>query len=274
LSLNLESELDIAIAAARRAGGLLQMHFERGVQAHTKSTPFDLVTEADRASEAVIVAALTKAFPDHGILAEEGGGKHAESEYVWLVDPLDGTTNFAHGYPQFSVSIALLHAGSMVVGVVYDVMRDELFTATRGAGARLNGRLIRVSSTPTLILSLLATGFPYDRQTNPQNNLNQFGDSLLHAQGVLRVGSAALDLAAVAAGRLDGYWELKLKPWDLAAGAMLVTEAGGRVTDPQGTAPDLWTGSVVASNGHIHDEMLARLRQADPDCPMQSFVLH
>ena len=238
------------------------MHFERGVQAHTKSTPFDLVTEADKASEAVIVAMLTKAFPDHGILAEEGGGNHAESEYVWLVDPLDGTTNFAHGYPQFSVSIALLHAGSTVAGVVYDVMRDELFAATRGAGARLNGRLIRVSSTLTLALSLLATGFPYDRQTNPQNNLDQFGDSLLHAHGVLLAGSAALDLAAVAAGRLDGYWEFKLKPWDLAAGVMLVAEAGGCVTDPQGAAPDLWTGSVVASNGRIHDELLARLRQA------------
>jgi myo-inositol-1(or 4)-monophosphatase len=238
------------------------MHFERGVQAHTKSTPFDVVTEADKASEAVIVAMLTKAFPDHGILAEEGGGNHAESEYVWLVDPLDGTTNFAHGHPQFSVSIALQHAGSIVVGVVYDVMRDELFTAARGAGARLNGRPIRVSCTPALTYSLLATGFPYDRQTDPQNNLDQFGDLLLRAQGVLHGGSAALDLAAVAAGRLDGYWEFKLKPWDLAAGVMLVAEAGGCVTDPQSAAPDLWTGSVVASNGHIHDELLARLRQA------------
>jgi myo-inositol-1(or 4)-monophosphatase len=237
------------------------MHFERGVQAHTKSTPFDLVTEADKASETIIVAVLTEAFPNHRILAEEGGGNHAESEYVWLVDPLDGTTNFAHGHPQFSVSIALQHAGSTVVGVVYNIMRDELFTAARGAGARLNGRPIRVSCTPTLTHSLLATGFPYDRQTDPQNNLDQFSDLLLRAQGVLHGGSAAIDLAAVATGRLDGYWEFKLQPWDLAAGAMLVDEAGGRVTTPQGAALDLWTGNVVASNEHIHGEMLAHLRQ-------------
>jgi len=261
LSLNFNHELDVAIIAAHRAGGLLRMHFERGVQAHTKSTQFDLVTEADKASETIIVTVLTEAFPDHRILSEEGGGNHAESEYVWLVDPLDGTTNFAHGHPQFCVSVALQHAGSTVVGVVYNVMRDELFTAVRGAGARLNGCPIRISCTPTLTGSLLATGFPYDRQSDPQNNLDQFGDLLLRAQGVLHEGSAAIDLAAVAAGRLDGYWEFKLQPWDLAAGAMLVGEAGGSVTSPQGGTLDLWTGNVVASNGHIHGEMLANLCQ-------------
>ena len=145
---------------------------------------------------------------------------------------------------------------------VYDVMRDELFTAARGAGARLNGLPIRVSCTPTLVHSLLATGFPYDRQTDPQNNLDQFCDLLLRAQGVLHEGSAALDLAAVAAGSLDGYWEFKLKPWDSAAGAMLVAEAEGRVTDPHGAALDLWTGNIVASNGYIHDGILAHLHQA------------
>jgi len=258
---NFNRELDVAIIAAHRAGGLLRMHFGRGVQAHTKSTQFDLVTEADKASETIIVAVLAEAFPNHRILSEEGGGNHAESEYVWLVDPLDGTTNFAHGHPQFCVSIALQQAGSTVVGVVYNVMRDELFTAARGAGARLNGRPIRVSCTPTLTGSLLATGFPYDRQSDPQNNVDQFGDLLLHAQGVLHGGSAAIDLAAVAAGRLDGYWEFKLQPWDLAAGAMLVDEAGGSVTNSQGAALDLWTGNVVASNGHIHSEMLAHLFQ-------------
>ncbi len=261
MPLNFNRELDVAITAAHRAGGLLRMHFERGVQAHTKSTPFDVVTEADKASETTIVAELTKAFPSHRILSEEGGGNHAESEYVWLVDPIDGTTNFAHGHPQFCVSIALQYAGRTVVGVVYNVMRDELFTAERGAGAWLNGRPIRVSCTPTLTHSLLGTGFPYDRQSDPQNNLDQFGDLLLRAQGVLHGGSAAIDLATLAAGQLDGYWEFKLKPWDLAAGAILVDEAGGSVTSPQGSALDLWTGNVVASNGHIHGEMLAHLRQ-------------
>jgi myo-inositol-1(or 4)-monophosphatase len=261
LLLDFNREMDVAVLAAHKAGGLLRMHFERGVQAHTKSTQFDLVTEADKASETTILAVLTEAFPNHRILSEEGGGNHAESEYVWLVDPLDGTTNFAHGHPQFCVSIALQHAGGTVAGVVYNVMRDELFTAARGAGARLNGRPIRVSHTPTLTRSLLATGFPYDRQSDPQNNLDQFGDLLLRAQGVLHGGSAAIDLATLAAGQLDGYWEFKLKPWDLAAGAILVDEAGGSVTNPQGAALDLWTGNVVASNGHIHGEMLAHLCQ-------------
>jgi len=255
-----ETELNIAITAARRAGGLLWMHFDRGVETLTKSSPIDLVTEADKASEAVIVSILAEAFPDHRIVAEEGGGNSIKSECVWLVDPLDGTTNFAHGYPHFSVSIGLLCEGIAVVGVVYDVMRNELFTVVRGAGAWLNGRPIRVSRTPTLDRSLLVTGFPYDRQTDSQNNLDLFGKFLIQAHGVLRTGSAALDLAAVASGRLDGYWELKLSPWDSAAGIMLVIEAGGRVTDFTGAAADFWNDRVVASNGYIHEEMLACLR--------------
>jgi myo-inositol-1(or 4)-monophosphatase len=230
----------------------------------TKSTLIDLVTEADKASEAIIVSMLDEAFPDYGIVAEEGGGNNVKSECVWLVDPLDGTTNFAHSYPQFSVSIGLLRAGTAVVGVVYDVLRDELYTAMLNSGARLNGRPIRVSCTPTLDRSLLATGFPYDRQTGSQNNLDHFGEFLMQAQSVLRAGSAALDLAAVASGRLDGYWEFKLNPWDSAAGILLVIEAGGRVTDSSGAAVDFWNGRVVASNGHIHEEMLACLRPVEP----------
>ena len=258
----LEHELDVAVAAARRAGGILRWHLERGVEARTKNSPIDLVTEADKASEASIVPMLAQAFPHHRILSEEGGGNHADSEWVWIVDPLDGTTNFAHGYLNFAVSIALQRAGATVVGVVYDVMRDELFAARQGAGAHCNGRPIKVSSTPRLERSLLTSGFPYDRQTNSHNNMDHFADLLMRTHSVLHSGSAALDLAAVACGRLDGYWEFKLSSWDYAAGWLLVLEAGGRVTGPEGEHVDMQKGDLVATNGHIHDELLARLQPA------------
>jgi len=255
-----EHEQDVAIAAARRAGGTLRTYLERGVEAHTKNTSIDLVTEADKASEALIVASLAQAFPHHHVMSEEGGGNHAQSEWVWIVDPLDGTTNFAHGYLHFAVSIALRRAGVTVVGVVYDVMRDEMFTARQGAGARRNAQPIRVSSTPRLERSLLTSGFPYDRQANPHNNLDHFADLLMCTHSVLHSGSAALDLAAVACGRLDGYWEYGLSAWDFAAGSLLVTEAGGRMTDPDGAEVDMQRGDIVATNGHIHAELLARLQ--------------
>ncbi len=259
-----EHELNIALGAAREAGKLQRMYLIRGVHAQTKTTSVDLVTEADKASETVLVAALTHAFPEHRIVSEEGGGNHVTSPHVWILDPLDGTTNFAHSYPHFAVSIALQYAGATVMGVVYDVMRDWMFTAIRGQGAWLNGQPIHVSKTPSLDCSLLATGFPYDCQTNPDNNLDHFHDLLMRSHGVLRPGSAALELAAVACGALDGYWEPQLKAWDLAAGALLVTEAGGRVTEPDRPDEDFdpWSGNVVSSNGLIHAELLKGLHPA------------
>ena len=256
----LERELETAIVAARRAGAIQRQYLERGVEARIKNSPIDLVTEADKASEAAIVPLLAQAFPHHRILSEEGGGNHTESEWVWIVDPLDGTTNFAHGYPHFAVSIALQHNGATVVAVVYDATRDELFTARQGAGAHCNGRPIGVSSTPRLERSLLTSGFPYDRQTNAHNNVDHFADLLMRSHSVLHSGSAALDLAYVACGRLDGYWEFKLSPWDYAAGWLLVLEAGGRVTGPEGGHLDMEKGDLVATNGHIHAELLARVQ--------------
>ncbi|HET7088263.1 MAG TPA: inositol monophosphatase family protein [Anaerolineae bacterium] len=253
--------MDIAIAAARQAGALLGMYWERGVVAEYKGA-IDLVTEADRASEALILDVLSRHFPDHRFHGEETGANGAPSSHVWLIDPLDGTTNFAHGYPQFSVSIALRIDGRTEIGVVFDPLRDELYTAGRGRGASLNGRSIRVSATPDLAHSFLVTGFPYDRQTSGHNNIQEHRAFLMQSQGVLRAGSAALDLAAVACGRLDGYWEYKLSPWDWAAGILLVEEASGRVTDAQGGAVGSRPEGIVASNGRIHEEMLDVLRDA------------
>jgi myo-inositol-1(or 4)-monophosphatase len=258
----LERELETAIVAARRAGAIQRQYLERGVEARIKNSPIDLVTEADKASEAAIIPLLAQAFPHHRILSEEGGGNHTESEWVWIVDPLDGTTNFAHGYPHFAVSIALQRNGATVVAVVYDAMQDELFTARQGAGAHCNGRPIRVSTTPGLERSLLTSGFPYDRQTNARNNVDHFADLLMRSHSVLHSGSAALDLAYVACGRLDGYWEFKLSPWDYAAGWLLVLEAGGRVTGPEGEPVDMQKGDIVTTNGHIHAELLACLQPA------------
>ena len=251
--------LAAAIDAARQAGALLHSYWERGVVADHKGD-IDLVTEADHASEALILQLLRERYPDHAFLAEESGASGASS-HVWLIDPLDGTTNFAHGYPQFSVSLALQIDGQTEIGVVFDPLRDELFTAQRGRGAFLNGRPIRVSATPDLAHSLLVTGFPYDRQTSEHNNIREHRAFLMQSQGVLRAGSAALDLAAVACGRLDGYWEFKLNPWDWAAGILLVEEAGGRVTDEWGREVGPKPYGVVASNGQIHGEMLDVLRE-------------
>ncbi len=261
VSEDVDRMLEAAIATARQAGALLRMHWERGVAAEYKGE-IDLVTEADRASEGLILKLLSEHFPDHAFYAEESGGSGAPSSHVWLIDPLDGTTNFAHGYPHFSVTLALQIEGRTELGVTFDPLRDELFTAQRGRGAFLNGRPIRVSTTPDLAHGLLVTGFPYDRQTSAHNNVRQFQAFLMRAQGVLRAGSAALDLAAVAGGRLDGYWEFKMSPWDLAAGVLLVELAGGRVSDPAGAPIGSRPRDIVASNGRIHEEMIGVLRGA------------
>lgn len=256
---------DVAISAARDAGAILRDRLKRARTIDFKGT-VDLVTDADRASEELIAARIRQAFPTHRLLGEEGArgagqDGHAVPEYGWVVDPLDGTTNYAHGYPHFAVSIALEHRGLVLLGVVYDPMRDELFVAERGRGATLNGEPIRVSSTDQLIRSLLATGFPYDIEQRAETSA--IWDIFLNAtQGTRRDGAAALNLCYVAAGRLDGFWERPLQPWDIAAGGLMVLEAGGTATTYDDEPFDPYRREAVASNGHIHAAMLGVVHQA------------
>ncbi len=247
--------------AARAAGALLRDNIH-GTREVTFKGDVNLVTEMDTRSERMIVDRLRGAFPDHGIVAEEETKLQNASGYTWIIDPLDGTTNYAHGYPCFSVSIALEWNNEIVLGVVYDPMRDELFSAQKGQGAFLNGKAIAVSAVDTLIRSLLATGFPYDRKVSEKNNMVFFHDLLMASQEVRRDGSAALDLCSVAAGRFDGFWELKLKPWDVAAGSLIVREAGGRVSDFSGTRFSIHDEEILASNGKVHGQMLQILQPA------------
>lgn len=253
--------LKTAKTAALKAGGILRENINSSRSISYKGE-INLVTEMDRRSEQVIVETILSSFPGHGILAEEEARVDNGSEFRWIIDPLDGTTNYAHGYPCFSVSIALEAAGEVIVGVVYDPMRNELFSAIKGGGAYLNERRIMVSKTNRLIHSLLATGFPYDRATSNENNLAYFIALLMASQEVRRDGSAALDLCYVAAGRFDGFWELKLQPWDVAAGSLIVLEAGGKVTNIAGNVFDMHDRVVVASNGLIHDQMIEMLKGA------------
>lgn len=258
--------LRVAEHTAREAGAILRESYRSAKTVEHKGV-IDLVTEFDRRSEALIVSALRRAFPEHAIRAEEGSGNSAASEYEWLVDPLDGTTNFAHGFPVFAVSLALTRRGQLIAGVVYDPLRDELFAAEVGHGATLNGSPLKISTQAELGQSLLATGFPYDVRTNPHNNLAQFRQFQLRAQAVRRLGSAALDCAWVAAGRLEGYWEFRMKPWDVGAGALIAREAGGHVTTAEGDEDFLGRDSIVVSNRLIHEQMLRVLRQGD-DAPL------
>lgn len=268
-SLDYAAILDLAEGIARHAGAVLREHFERPRRFDSKSSPIDLVTDADRASEALIVEALRAAFPDHYIHGEEGGGYGPPSDqtpYHWYVDPLDGTTNFAHRFPVFSVSLALsgpdLHP---ILGVVYDPMSDELYKAVRGQGATLNGRRLRVSQVPDLAQALVITGFPYDAWTAEDNNAARVGHFLQRTQDVRRVGSAALDLCWVAAGRCDVYWEHGPKPWDVQAGILCVLEAGGKVTDYEGalSRTALSGQRILATNGLLHEQALAVLQLGD-----------
>jgi len=246
-----------AIAAARLARGIHLYYQEKGFAVDTKTGPTDLVTQADREAEAAVKAFLLERYPDHAFLGEEGG-QEREAAYRWIVDPLDGTVNFAHRFPFFAVSIGLEVGGRLELGVVLDSTRDELFWAVRGRGAFLNGRPLRVSATEQLIGSLLATGFPYDVNQD-RENLVYFERALEHGLTVRRPGAAALDLCYVAAGRLDGFWEVKLKPWDVAAAVVIVEEAGGRVTGLAGEPYVLGNRYIVASNGRIHGEMIEAL---------------
>ncbi len=252
---------DFAQNLARTAGKLLVTKLTRHNPVYYKGT-IDLVTEADKMSEEMILAEISKRYPEHGILSEESAAKNEQAAVRWIVDPLDGTTNFAHGFPFFCVSIALEREGVVVLAVVYDPLRDELFFAESGCGAYLNGRKLLVSSVGELSRSLLATGFPYDIRVSPDNNLNFFAAMAMKAQAVRRPGAAALDLAYLAAGRLDGFWELKLKPWDTAAGCLIVSESGGKISDMAGGKWNLYSPGLVGSNGLIHEQMLKVLSHA------------
>lgn len=251
----LEERREAVCRIIREAGGILAGNFGRPQQVERKGA-VNLVTAMDRASEDRILSRLKAAFPEDDVLTEEREQAPRRSENLWIVDPLDATNNYAHGFPMFCVSIGFERKGRVLLGAVYDPLRDELFFAERGKGAALNGGAVAVSSTPRLNDSLLATGFPYDKRESPVNNLDHFQRFALRAQGIRRTGSAALDLAYVAMGRLDGYWELKLSPWDVAAGSLLVEEAGGRVTDFSGGGNFLYGGEVIADNGRIHGEMI------------------
>ncbi|ACD94144.1 inositol monophosphatase family protein [Trichlorobacter lovleyi] len=250
--------LDCAIEAALAAGQLQRSRFDAAFSIDLKGAK-NLVTELDLASEALIVEKIHARFPEHGILAEEGDYPAGDGRHVWIIDPLDGTTNYAHGYPWFCVSIALAVGGELVVGAIYNPMTDELFSATTGGGAFRNGRRLSVSNRQPLASALLGTGFPYDCATDPENNFDHFIRFQKAARGIRRAGAAALDLAYLAAGRLDGFWEVKLKPWDVAAGTLLVREAGGLVSAFDGSDYEVTDHRILASNGLIHDEMIALL---------------
>jgi myo-inositol-1(or 4)-monophosphatase len=252
--------LELATRLAREAGKIQRERYETGVEIRTKSASIDLVTEVDHACEQLIVETLGRERPDDAILAEEGGGTdRAGAAWRWVVDPLDGTTNYAHGYPRFCVSIGVEREDVRTVGVVYDPLLDELFSAVRGQGASLNGRPLRASEERVFGNALLATGFAYDVHRSLEDNLNHFAHVVKQARAVRRDGSAALDLCYVAAGRFDGFWEMKLHPWDVAAGLLIVEEAGGRVSDMRGGPADRSGNQTVATNGHIHDALIALL---------------
>ena len=260
--MRVSSHLVIASQAsniAREAGALLRDYYARGVAAEYKGD-VDLVTEADRASEKLIVERLHEVFPAHGVYGEEGTRTHLDREYRWYVDPLDGTTNFAHGFPVFCVSMGLerraaLQDGEIIAGVVYDPLRDELFTAEKGKGAYLNGSPIHVSRLAHLSEALLATGFP-SRKRHDNPNIHFYQQFTLRSHGVRRAGSAALDLAYTACGRVDAYWEFNLNPWDTSAGALLVTEAGGTMSTFDGSPFRLDSKEVLATNGLLREELL------------------
>ncbi|NTW00470.1 MAG: inositol monophosphatase [Oscillochloris sp.] len=250
--------LDFAIDLAYRAGALLRAGQERE-RSVTLKRQADLVTDIDKASEALIIAAISERYPSHAILAEEGGMIEGNSAYQWVIDPLDGTLNYVHGLPIYSVSLGLLRQGELCIGVVYDPTRNELFSAEVGRGAFCNGRRLSVSATTAIAHSILTTGFPYDRFSRDDNNLVEFARLLLKAQDIRRTGSAALDLCYVAAGRSEGHWELGLAPWDTAAGALVVREAGGTLSDWRGEPWRPGNDHLVASNSHIHTELLSYL---------------
>lgn len=251
--------LETAIDLCRAAGDVLKYYTGRDKLVEFKGHA-NLVTIADRKSEELIIGGILGRYPSHSILAEESGATQPGAEVQWIIDPLDGTTNFAHGYPFYCVSIAVEERGEVRCGAVYDPLREEMFTASRGRGAYCNGEPLRVSEVDELSKALLITGFPYNFRERLDTIVQQFRAFLVASQAVRRGGSAALDLCYVAAGRLDGFWELNLQPWDTAAGRVILEEAGGRVTDFSGVPFSIYTKEILASNGRLHGEMLAVLR--------------
>lgn len=261
-----DKALATAVEAAKEGAIHLKKYWGKLTSIRLKSSNSDLVTEADEASENAIKEVLLNHFPSDGILAEESGGPRKDlPERLWIIDPLDGTTNYTHQYPMFAISIALLWKGSPVVGVVYNPIMEELFSARLNGGAYLNGQRIKVSNVPDLEHSLLATGFSYDRRVNPENNYGPFRHLTHLCHGVRRSGSACIDLAYVAAGRLEGYWERGLQPWDIASGALLVQEAGGELTGYKCDPLDIFSGRVVASNKQIHKELCIAISSSNSE---------
>ena len=261
--------LNIAIRAARAAGNIILRYVDRvDTLRITAKSHQDFVSEVDRRAEQAIIETIRKAYPDHGFLAEESG-RHSGDHNLWIIDPLDGTTNFLHGFPVFSVSIALQHGSHLEHAVVYDPLREELFIAARGQGAQLNNRRIRVSQCSQLRHALVGTGFPFRALANLDCYLEIFRALLCQSAGIRRAGSAALDLAYVASGRLDGFWEFELNPWDMAAGMLLVREAGGLVAEPDGSDQCLTSGNILAANPKV----FLRMREViQPRLPLPQYT--
>lgn len=254
-----EESLKVAEEASRMAGEMLRRHIDSSREIVYKGA-VNLVTNFDRRSQEVIFSHLSSRFPDHDFLAEEDLCEQRGSEFRWIIDPIDGTTNYAHNFPIFCVSIALEWKSNVVCGVIYDPMRGEMFSAISGKGSVMNGHRIQISATGDLDKSLLATGFPYDIRESEVNNIDHFVNFATRAQAIRRCGSAALDLCYVACGRFDGFWELKLSPWDVAAGVLIVEESGGRVSDFQGETASIYGKDLLASNGLIHEQMIQILK--------------
>lgn len=254
-----EEFLKVAEEASRMAGEMLCRHIDSPREIVYKGA-INLVTDFDRDSQEVIFSHLSSRFPDHDFLAEEDLCEQRGSEFRWIIDPIDGTTNYAHNFPIFCVSIALEWKSNVVCGVIYDPMRGEMFSAISGKGSVMNGHRIQISATGDLDKSLLATGFPYDIRESEVNNIDHFVNFATRAQAIRRCGSAALDLCYVACGRFDGFWELKLSPWDVAAGVLIVEESGGRVSDFQGETASIYGNDLLASNGLIHEQMIQILK--------------
>jgi len=257
--------LNTAITAARKAGNIISRSVDRiDTLTITSKAQNDFVTEVDQKAEMAIIEIISKAYPNHSFLGEETG-RSGEGDYLWIIDPLDGTTNFLHGFPQFAVSIALEYKGEITQAVVYDPMSQELFTASKGEGAQLNNRRLRVTGRKSLQGALLGTGFPFKQQQHLDIYLETFKALFPDTAGIRRPGSAALDLAYLAAGRLDGFWEIGLSPWDIAAGVLLVKEAGGMVGDFSGGDEYLKTGNVIAGNVYVYEDIVKRLQPLLPE---------
>jgi myo-inositol-1(or 4)-monophosphatase len=259
-AMQLDNHLAIAVRAVKESGKIQKEWLRKDKKVELKGE-INLVTEVDKICEQRIIEIIKETFPEHNILTEETPMPEGSSSYRWIIDPLDGTTNYAHGYPFFCTSIALELEGRVVLGAIYDPLLGELFTTQQGQGAFLNGERISVSETARLNEALLCTGFPYDIRESPVNNLDHFNNFIMEARAIRRDGSAALDLCYVAAGRFDGFWELKLNPWDVAAGKLLVEEAGGLVTDFGGGSLNVYDQEILATNGRIHEEMIEVIKR-------------